>query len=98
MIHDAFSGEGILLIRNPFCGDWFNALLQETKASHKHIIFCHPYTEDLTIEPQSLFNYMLPVFTDQITDSAPNMEDMIGARLKQGEDDFEPAFGRIVKQ
>ena len=96
MIHDAFSGEGILLIRNPFCGDWLNALLQETKASHKHIIFCHPYTEDLTIEPQSLFNYMLPVFTDQITDSAPNMEDMIGARLKQGEDDFEPAFGRIV--
>lgn len=25
MIHDAFSGEGILLIRNPFCGDWLNA-------------------------------------------------------------------------
>lgn len=34
MIHDAFSGEGILLIRNPFCGDWLNALLQETKTSH----------------------------------------------------------------
>lgn len=96
MIHDAFSGEGILLIRNPFCGDWLNALLQETKTSHKQIIFCHPYTEDLAIEPQSLFNYMLPIFTDQITDSAPVMEDMIGAMLKPGEDDFEPAFERIV--
>lgn len=96
MIHDAFSGEGILLIRNPFCGGWLNALLQETKTSHKQIIFCHPYTEDLAIEPQSLFNYMLPVFTDPITDSAPIMEDMIGAKLKQGEDDFEPTFGRIV--
>ena len=96
MIHDAFSGEGILLIRNPFCGDWLNALLQETKTSHKQIIFCHPYAEDLAIEPQSLFNYMLPIFTDQITDSAPVMEDMIGAMLKPGEDDFEPAFERIV--
>lgn len=96
MIHDAFSGEGILLIRNPFCGDWLNALLQETKTSHKQIIFCHPCTEDLAIEPQSLFNYMLPIFTDQITDSAPVMEDMIGAMLKPGEDDFEPAFERIV--
>ena len=40
---------------------------------------------------------MLPVFTDQITDSAPVIEDMfVGARLKPGEDDFEPVFGRIV--
>ena len=39
---------------------------------------------------------MLPIFTDQITDSAPVMEDMIGAMLKPGEDDFEPAFERIV--
>ena len=96
LIHEAFSGDGILLVRDPFCGNWINALIQEAKASRKQVIFCHPYTEDLAVEPQSLFNYMLPIFTDEISDNAPALEDMIGARLKPGANDFEPIFGKIV--
>ena len=61
IVSNAFKGEGVLIIQNPFCETWLNALIQATKTTNKLVIFIHPYTEDLIIEPQSLFNYILPV-------------------------------------
>lgn len=96
MIHDAFKGDGILIIRNPFCGDWLDTLIHESKTTNRHLIFCHPYVEDLAIEPQSLFNYMLPIYMDEITENTPNISNIAGARLEQGAEDFEPKVGRAV--
>ena len=74
IVSDAFKGEGVLIIQNPFCETWLNALIQAAKTTNKLVIFIHPYTEDLIIEPQSLFNYILPVFTDRMTDRTPTID------------------------
>lgn len=72
---ESMKGEGVLLIRNPFCGDWLQNLLRDMETSSKQIIFCHPFTEDLSIEPESLFQYLVPVFT---TDFIENKADLTG--------------------
>lgn len=72
---ESMKEEGVLLIRNPFCGDWLQNLLRDMEASSKQIIFCHPFTEDLSIEPESLFQYLVPVFT---TDFIENKADLTG--------------------
>ena len=90
IVSDAFKGEGVLIIQNPFCETWLNALIQAAKTTNKLVIFIHPYTEDLIIEPQSLFNYILPVFTDRMTDRTPTIDNMFAAKLKTGIKDFNP--------
>lgn len=90
IVSDAFKGEGVLIIQNPFCETWLNALIQAAKTTNKLVIFIHPYTEDLIIEPQSLFNYILPVFTDKMTDRTPTIDNMFAAKLKTGIKDFNP--------
>lgn len=96
MIRKAFEGDGVLIIRNPFSGDWLDALVQESKNATKQLIFCHPYSEDLSIEPQSLFNYILPIYTDIISDNEPDIHELYGARLKQDAEDFVPKYKKVV--
>ena len=96
MIQKAFEGDGVLIIRNPFSGDWLDALVQESKNATKQLIFCHPYSEDLSIEPQSLFNYILPIYTDIISNNEPDIHELYGARLKQDAEDFVPKYKKVV--
>lgn len=78
---EAMRGEGILLVRNPFCGDWLQNLLRDMATSRKQIIFCHPYTEDLSIEPESLFQYLIPVFTTDFVEHQAEIADATGTIL-----------------
>ncbi len=66
------SEDDIIIIKNPFNGNWIDKLPPELNNSGKMIIYVHPYTEDLLIEPNSLYNYMLPVFTELIVDKKPS--------------------------
>lgn len=96
MIRKAFEDDGVLIIRNPFSGDWLDALVQESKTATKQLVFCHPYSEDLSIEPQSLFNYILPIYTDIISANEPDIHELYGARLKQDAEDFVPKYKKVV--
>ena len=88
---EAMQGEGILLVRNPFCGDWLQNLLRDMATSHKQIIFCHPYTEDLSIEPESLFQYLIPVFTTDFVERQAEIADATGTILAPDGKAFEPS-------
>jgi hypothetical protein len=39
------------------------------------MLWVHPFVEDLAIEPKSLYNYVLPVFTDCFVEGGPSCED-----------------------
>lgn len=88
---EAMQGEGILLVRNPFCGDWLQNLLRDMAISRKQIIFCHPYTEDLSIEPESLFQYLIPVFTTDFVEHQAEIADATGTILAPDGKAFEPS-------
>ena len=88
---EAMQGEGILLVRNPFCGDWLQNLLRDMATSHKQIIFCHPYTEDLSIEPESLFQYLIPVFTTDFVEHQAEIVDATGTILAPDGKAFVPS-------
>ena len=78
---ESMKGDGILLIRNPFCGDWLQNLLRDMETSSKQIIFCHPFTEDLSIEPESLFQYLMPVFTMDFVENKADLTGVTGSVL-----------------
>ena len=88
---EAMQGEGILLVRNPFCGDWLQNLLQDMGKSSKQIVFCHPYTEDLSIEPGSLFQYLIPVFTTDFVAHQAEIADITGTILAPDGKAFVPS-------
>ena len=88
---EAMQGEGILLVRNPFCGDWLQNLLRDMATSQKQIIFCHPYTEDLSIEPESLFQYLIPVFTTDFVEHQAEIVDATGTILAPDGKAFVPS-------
>ncbi len=58
-------GESIAVINNLLSSSWANRA-PEILARKKNVFFIatHPYKEDLQVEPISLYNYMLPVFTE----------------------------------
>lgn len=79
---EALRGDGgILIVRNPFCSDWIQNLLQEMKQSHRMVVFCYPFTEDLAVEPASLYQYLLPVFTGDLVDKEAVQDTFIGTTL-----------------
>lgn len=78
---ESMQGEGILIVRNPFCGDWLPNLLRDMATSSKQIIFCHTYTEDLVIEPGSLFQYLFPVFTTDFVEQTAKISSATGMIL-----------------
>lgn len=57
--------DNIIAIHNMFHKGWSSALLQGFAGyPPKHIIWDHPYVEDLTIEPKDLYNYALPLLSE----------------------------------
>lgn len=57
--------EQIVLIQNMFGKGWIDILPREFDGvSEKHIIWSHPYAEDLVVEPKGLYNYMLPILSE----------------------------------
>lgn len=78
---EALASAGVLIVRNPFCKDWLQPLIRGVCRSSKTVLFVHPFTEDLLIEPQSLFFYLLPVFTEDIVDQDAIIEYLEGTVL-----------------
>ena len=40
---------------------------------------------------------MFPIYTDDITDNIPVISEMFGAKLKEGANDYEPQYSRVVR-
>lgn len=56
--------EPVVSVQNMFGKGWADVLPQAFNTFGKHIIWTHPYVEDLVIEPKGLYNYMLPILSE----------------------------------
>ncbi len=65
------SEDRIVKIVNPFSPNWIGRIPDIVSKGDKFYIALHPYSEDLQIEPKSLYNYMLPLFTELFIENEP---------------------------
>jgi seryl-tRNA synthetase len=65
------SNSKIVLIENPFRGEWMERMPPLALNSKKLFLFATPFSEDLAIEPKGLYQYIFPVFTDFIISALP---------------------------
>lgn len=63
------SNDKLIIVRNILNSKWVNYIPRLVNLADKQVIFTHPFIEDLRIEPESLFNYMLPIFTELLIDN-----------------------------
>ncbi|MBO4779258.1 MAG: hypothetical protein J5497_01325 [Selenomonadaceae bacterium] len=64
----ADSDDEVIIALNPFAPNFIAYLPELVHLKNKFIFAVHPFAEDLLIEPRSLYNYFLPVFTELISD------------------------------
>lgn len=74
--------EPVISVQNMFHKNWMDTLPQAFARSNKHILWTHPYSEDLAIEPKGLYNYVLPLFTECFVESIPFSDIWIGKRTE----------------
>ena len=61
-------GEDVVLINNLLASGWINRLPELISKKDIFYIGTHPYTEDIQVEPKSLYGFMLPLFTEFFVD------------------------------
>ncbi len=61
-------GEDIVIINNLLAGGWMNRLPEILSPKGIFYMAIHPYTEDIQVEPKSLYGFMLPLFTEFLVD------------------------------
>lgn len=61
-------GENIVLINNLLASGWMNRLPEILSEKDVFYIATHPYSEDIQVEPKSLYGFMLPLFTEFLVD------------------------------
>lgn len=55
--------ESVLIVKNPFNGAWIDRLIVEISRTPKMVVLVSPFVDDLRIEPQGLFDYIVPIVT-----------------------------------
>lgn len=65
------AGEDIVIVNNLLAGGWMNRLPEILSKKDVFYVITHPYAEDVQVEPKSLFNFALPLFTEFFVDKEP---------------------------
>lgn len=63
--------EHIVVIKNIIESNWISYIPDIISKRDTMFFFIHPYAEDIQIEPKSIYNYMLPLFTEFFVSSSP---------------------------
>lgn len=74
-------------VQNPFHPDWISCMPQPDTG---FALWLHPFTEDLQIEPRSLYHYAYPVFTECFVDQLPSVENMVAGQITGEYAEFQP--------
>ena len=74
-------------VQNPFHPDWISCI---SHFNNGFALWLHPFTEDLQIEPRSLYHYAYPVFTECFVDQIPSAENMDAGQETVEYDEFKP--------
>lgn len=72
--------EHIVSVQNMFGKGWADIIPQTFTKLKKHVIWTHPYVEDMVIEPKGLYNYMLPILSECFVGAIPALEPWPGKR------------------
>ena len=78
----------VVCVTNIFDNHWITRVSEITNDEH-FFAFTYPYIEDIQIEPRSIYNYMLPIYTELFIDGAPGGE-IIGGRRTEEYKEFTP--------
>ena len=79
-IRDAIeSPDKVIIIEDPFSSEWVYSIMDIISTSDKFFILVTPFIEDLSIEPNGLLNYVMPIFTELFIKSEPTNE-FIGSK------------------
>lgn len=70
--------EDIILVRNVFDSEWKNAVINMIDSTRKMFFCVYPFSEDLFMEPRSLYSYVVPMFTETYY-GKPSNERFIGS-------------------
>ena len=65
------SDDPVIIIKNIFNNGWIQHIPDIISDKKKCFFVLHPFTEDLLIEPKSLYNYVIPLFTETFVDGIP---------------------------
>lgn len=87
---EAISGfveSDMVAVQNPFHPDWVSSI---SHSNNGFALWLHPFTEDLQIEPRSLYHYAYPVFTECFVDQLPSVENMDAGQKTVEYDEFKP--------
>lgn len=73
----------IVLVENPFNSDWISSasFFRDDLKKEKMFWWVHPFYEDLAIEPQSLYHYVLPVILDDFMEHDRNERLTAGKKI-----------------
>jgi hypothetical protein len=83
------SGESVVIINNLLASGWMNRLPEILSQKDIFYVATHPYAEDIQVEPQSLYQFVLPLFTEFFVDKKATGK-YLGGYLA---DDFENFSG-----
>jgi hypothetical protein len=75
------NGEKIVVINNLWTSGWVSRLPELLLNKEVFYIITHPYTEDILVEPKSLYNFMLPIFTEFVVNQKGNVNSIIGGQI-----------------
>ena len=62
------NGEDIVIINNLLSSQWINRISEIFTKQDIFFIATHPYAEDILVEPKSIYEFMLPLFTEFFVD------------------------------
>lgn len=83
VIDETLSGnDAVVCIHNPFETAWISKLPAIINNNDKYFMISYPYAEDVRIEPKSLYNYVLPLFTEFFIEK-PSTGSFIGGIQKE---------------
>ena len=82
-----FGDSDMAAVQNPFHPDWISRI---APSNNGFALWLHPFTEDLQIEPHSLYHYAYPVFTECFVDQLPSEENMDAGQETVEYDEFKP--------
>lgn len=82
-----FVDSDMAAVQNPFHPDWVSCI---SHSNNGFALWLHPFTEDLQIEPRSLYHYAYPVFTECFVDQLPSVENMDAGQEMVEYDEFKP--------
>lgn len=71
----------VWIVRSPFEPKWVSRLPgMLERLPQKRFFLCHPFSEDLSVEPASMFRHLVPILTEPFVRNFPSAETPVSGR------------------